>query len=288
MVHTVALLAPNGNVGSATLRQLLPAHKAGKLNLVVLHRPGSPPKDLDLHSGVEVREIDLEGPIENVQEAVCGVNTAISALPISAMHLQINLVRALSKTPGFITFIPARFSIPLSDDDYPHLPFMKPFLETEKIAEELGVGITHVWTGSFITSFKFGWLGSNLKENKIVSNANQLRNWTPITTMKHLGTALADLAARDPADIVGKSFSAVTFHPSGKDLVNVFTQLNGGKPTEVVNQTPEDLELLLQDVNGLGAFMGVYMRHWDRGDLEFPGGIPAPDGISLSHEFENL
>ncbi|CAG9994008.1 unnamed protein product [Clonostachys byssicola] len=288
MVHTVALLAPNGNVGSATLKHLLPAHKAGKLNLVVLHRPGSPPKDLDSGLGVEVREIDLEGPIENIQEAVRGVNAAISALPIPAVHLQINLVRALSKTPGFITFIPARFSIPLSDDDYPHLPFIGPFLETEKIAEELGVGITHVWTGSFISSFKLGWLGTNLKENKIVANTNQLKNWTPITTMEHLGAALGSLLAGDPADIVGKSFSAVTFRASGKDFVNVFTQLHGGQPTTVVDQTPEDLQLLLQDIGGRGAFMGVYMRHWNRGDLEFPGLIPAPDGISLRHEFENL
>ncbi|CAH0044387.1 unnamed protein product [Clonostachys solani] len=288
MVHTVALLAPNGNVGSAALRHLLPAHKAGKLSLVILHRPGSPPKDLDLGSGVEVREIDLEGPTEKVQEAVRGVNAAISALPMSAIHLQINLVRALSKTPGFITLIPARFSIPLSDDDYPHLPFMEPFMETESIAEELGVGITHVWTGSFIMSFKFGWLGTNLQENKIVANTNQLKNWTPITTMEHLGAVLASLLARDPADIVGKSFSAVTFRPSGKDLVDVFTQINNGEPTTVVDQKPEDLELLLQDIKGLGAFMGVYMRHWDRGDLEFPGIIPAPDGISLRHEFENL
>ncbi|CAI6084187.1 unnamed protein product [Clonostachys chloroleuca] len=288
MVHTVALLAPNGNVGSATLKHLLPAHKAGKLNLVVLHRPGSPPKDLDLGSGVELREIDLEGSIENIQAAVRGVNAAISALPISAIHLQINLARALSKTPGFSTFIPARFSIPLSADDYPHLPFMEPFLETERIAKELGVGITHVWTGSFIASFKFGWLGTNLQENKIVASANQLKNWTPITTMEHLGSALATLLARDPADIVGKSFSAVTFRPSGKDLVNVFTELNGGQPTTVVDQTPEDLQLLLQDIKGSGAFMGVYMRHWDRGDLEFLGRIPASEGISLRHEFENL
>lgn len=106
--------------------------------------------------------------------------------------------------------------------------------------------------------------------------------------MEHLGSSLATLLARDPADIVGKSFSAVTFRPSGKDLVNVFTELNGGQPTTVVDQTPEDLQLLLQDIKGSGAFMGVYMRHWDRGDLEFLGRIPASEGISLRHEFENL
>ena len=52
--------------------------------------------------------------------------------------------------------IPARFSIPLTDDDYPFLPFMKPFLETEKVAKELGVGTTQVWAGSFISGLKSG------------------------------------------------------------------------------------------------------------------------------------
>jgi hypothetical protein len=77
MVHTAALIAPNGNVGSATLRHLLLAHKAGKLNLIVLHRPGGPPKELPSDSGVEVREINLDGSLEEVQEAVHGVNVAM-------------------------------------------------------------------------------------------------------------------------------------------------------------------------------------------------------------------
>lgn len=77
MVHTAALIAPNGNVGSATLRHLLLAHKAGKLNLIVLHRPGGPPRELPPDSGVEVREINLEGSLEQLQDAVQGVNIAM-------------------------------------------------------------------------------------------------------------------------------------------------------------------------------------------------------------------
>jgi hypothetical protein len=77
MVHTAALIAPNGNVGSATLHHLLAAHKAGKLKLIVLHRPGGPAKGLHSDSGVEVREIDLEGSLEKLQEAVYGVNVAM-------------------------------------------------------------------------------------------------------------------------------------------------------------------------------------------------------------------
>ena len=77
MVHNAALIAPNGNVGSAALRYLLRAHKARKLNLIVLHRPGGLPKELPLDNGVEVREIDLEGSLEKLQEAVSGINVAM-------------------------------------------------------------------------------------------------------------------------------------------------------------------------------------------------------------------
>lgn len=77
MVHTAALIAPNGNVGSATLRHLLLAHKAGKLILIVLHRPGGPPKELPPDLGVEVREINLEGSLKKIQDAVHGVKVAM-------------------------------------------------------------------------------------------------------------------------------------------------------------------------------------------------------------------
>lgn len=106
--------------------------------------------------------------------------------------------------------------------------------------------------------------------------------------MDHLGTALADLLTRDPSDIVGKTFSAVTFRPSGQDLLDVFTKLNENTPATLVAHTPEDLKRLLEDIQGMGAFMGVYMRHWDRGDLEFPGTIPAPDEMSLEAELRML
>jgi hypothetical protein len=106
--------------------------------------------------------------------------------------------------------------------------------------------------------------------------------------MNHLGAALTNVVARDPASIVGKSFSAVTFRPSGQDLLNAFTSVNGNMPAKLVVHTPEDLKRLLQDTQGYGAFMGVYMRHWDRGDLEFPGMIPTSDGTSLETELKKL
>lgn len=74
MAHTVALLAPNGDVGSQTLQYLVEAHKQGDINLVVLHRPGGPPKSLPTEAKVDVREIQLDGPLAQIKAAVRDVN----------------------------------------------------------------------------------------------------------------------------------------------------------------------------------------------------------------------
>jgi hypothetical protein len=64
--------------------------------------------------------------------------------------------------------------------------------------------------------------------------------------------------------------------------------VNDNKPTTLGEHTPEDLKRLLDDTQGMGAFMGVYLRHWDRGDLEFPGAIPAPNDVSLESELRKI
>lgn len=74
MVNTIAVLGPNGNVGSRIVPHLLAAHRAGKLNLVLLHRPGSPPKNVPTDAGVDIREIDLSGDFEGIKTSVRGLN----------------------------------------------------------------------------------------------------------------------------------------------------------------------------------------------------------------------
>ena len=106
--------------------------------------------------------------------------------------------------------------------------------------------------------------------------------------MDHLGAALAHLLTRDPIDIVGESFSAVTFRPSGQDLLDILTTMNQNAPAKLVPHTQEDQERLMQDTKGMGAFTGVYMRHWERGDLEFPGTISRPYETSLETELRGL
>lgn len=62
---------------------------------------------------------------------------------------QPRLVEALAGLPGFVTFIPARFTLPLHDSDYKYLPFTAPYVELDEKAKELGVSLTYVWTGMF-------------------------------------------------------------------------------------------------------------------------------------------
>lgn len=81
MANTVAILGSNGNAGSRILFHLLTAHKAGKVKLVVLHRPGSPPRNVPEGAGVEVREIDLAGGVDIIRPVVQGINALVYVFP---------------------------------------------------------------------------------------------------------------------------------------------------------------------------------------------------------------
>jgi uncharacterized protein YbjT (DUF2867 family) len=77
MKHTVALLGPNGRVGASTLRHLLVAQKAGRINLVLLHRPAGPPKHVPKDAEVNIREVDISDTQEGILETLQGVNVLL-------------------------------------------------------------------------------------------------------------------------------------------------------------------------------------------------------------------
>jgi hypothetical protein len=73
MPHTIGLIGHNGNVGSAVLAALLPAHKSGSIKLAILHRPSSSTSNIP--SDVEKRVIDLEKKdVGALKSAVAGIN----------------------------------------------------------------------------------------------------------------------------------------------------------------------------------------------------------------------
>lgn len=78
MVHSVAVLAPNGAVGSVLVRYLIDGHRTGKVHLVLLHRPGRPPKNIPDDVRPETRVIDLEsGDEETISNSVKGIDVFV-------------------------------------------------------------------------------------------------------------------------------------------------------------------------------------------------------------------
>ena len=74
MVHTVGFMGANGLVGTPTSQLLAQAAKEGKINLVLFHRAGSPPKAVEAQRNVELKVINLDGPAADIEKAVEGVN----------------------------------------------------------------------------------------------------------------------------------------------------------------------------------------------------------------------
>lgn len=78
MVHSVAVLAPNGAVGSVLVRHLIDSHRSGKIHLVLLHRPDRPPKNIPGDANLETRVIDLEdGDEETISNSVKGIDVFV-------------------------------------------------------------------------------------------------------------------------------------------------------------------------------------------------------------------
>lgn len=78
MAHTVGILAPNGVVGSQVVKCLIPHHKSKQIQLIILHRPGGPPRTIPAEFEIETRQIDLEnGSHETLVDAIAGINVFV-------------------------------------------------------------------------------------------------------------------------------------------------------------------------------------------------------------------
>ena len=71
-MHTVALMGHTGRTGRPALNHLAEAHAAGKIKLIVVHRPSSDTSIVP--PGIETRVIDLDKNDEGeIAAAVRGV-----------------------------------------------------------------------------------------------------------------------------------------------------------------------------------------------------------------------
>ncbi|KAF2149093.1 hypothetical protein K461DRAFT_329801 [Myriangium duriaei CBS 260.36] len=276
MVHTVGLMGANGLVGRPTAQLLAQSAAQGKINLVILHRPGNIPVDFEGSTNVTLRAVDLDGPAADLEQAVRGIQTFINAVGFGALPSEPKLVDALAKSPDFVTFVPSTFSTTWTDEDVADeelgniVRFIHGGLDR---AHQIGAGTTVVYTGVFdIYFFEYAFVGSSVKQNLVWANKTQLQNRIPITSIEHLASALARIGTAEPKSVKNTEHSVVTFWPTGNEIAELYTKING-KPATIKDFTAADRDEIRADAAGFGPAKVGYWDHWkaDSWDYEQEG-----------------
>lgn len=120
-------------------------------------------------------------------------------------------------------------------------------------------------------NISISFIGSPLKGNTVWANRAQLQNGIPITHLDHVAAALTQIATSDPASVAGKEFSAVTFWPTGQELVDLYTKLNG-KQAQVKDWTSKDREEMMADGANFGPAKVGYWDRWESGSWGYEKG----------------
>lgn len=79
------------------------------------------------------------------------------------------------------------------------------------------------------------------------------------------------IVTQDPQSIKGKEYSVVTFWPSGQELVELYSKING-KPTTIKDFTKEDRDAKRADVQNFGAAPVGYWDKWEENSFEYESG----------------
>ena len=94
------------------------------------------------------------------------------------------------------------------------------------------------------------------------------------STIDHLAQALARLATSDPESIANTEHSVVSFWPSGQEVADLYTKING-KSAKIKDFTDKDREELRADLSGMGALKVAYLNKWEEERWHYP----ATDGL---------
>ncbi|KAK5676767.1 hypothetical protein LTS10_010531 [Elasticomyces elasticus] len=240
MVHTVGIVGVSGNVGAPTAKYLAQAAGEGKIKLVLFHRANSDTSAIPGGQSVELRVLEFDDSPEKIKEAVKGVNVFISAVGFGALPTEPNLVEGLALSPDLVTYIPSVYSTTWTEEDFEHpqLGQVISFLHTgwEK-AKDKKIGVTPVFTGVFDLY------------------------WFAYGTLDHLGAALARIASADPQSIKNREYSVVSFWPTGNELKDLYTKVNG-KEAQVKDFTQADYEAQMADGANFGPAKAGYWQKW--------------------------
>lgn len=290
MSHTVGLIGANGRVGKEVARYLSKAAQQDRIKLVLFHREGRPPTGIQHSANVELRILDIETDTkEDIVKAVKGIHVVISTLGFGAVPYEPKLVEAIVEAGDAVTYVPSVYSTTWNEADFadPKLGPILGFLHGgADRAEKLGLSVTTIYAGVFEDYwFELGFMGSALKDKVIWANDKQMQNEFPITSLRHMGLAMANIGVADPKTTAGKSYSVVTFWASGKELRDLHAQLTGGD-VQVKDFTTADREAQRDAPADFGPAKAGYWDKWETGTFAYdaPGVIvdDSYDGPSLA------
>lgn len=307
MSHTVALYGATGNLGVPTLANLLKAHAAGKLRLVIILRPSSKADPEIERVGAELRRIDIDAANEaEIDAAVEGIAYLMcvaadgpshvdrSTIGVTGYKAQGRLLEALVRSKDFVTMTPALYGRWWRPDELERFPLLKEREDLERQPErrlrELGKGITDVGAGVFGKHLlQYGALGLEIAQNSIRLNEGMRKYQFPITTLDHLAHGLAWVATQPPASIANQRFTFITHWVTGDDLVVGTHQVNGAEPT-VIDYPIEEI-LALEHTGGDGPIVAAFLSSWtegkERGSYEDANVVDLPfEAPSLVEEIK--
>ena len=94
-------------------------------------------------------------------------------------------------------------------------------------------------------------------------------------SLPYLGAAVAEIVTLPPSQIKDQTYSVNQFWPTGNDIIELFTRLNGSKP-EIKDFTPEDAAALKEQAP-IGFVAAALKDAWtagnwvDQGDFKVDG-----------------
>ncbi|WVW83155.1 hypothetical protein I302_105173 [Kwoniella bestiolae CBS 10118] len=257
----IGFLGFTGLVGSSILPHLLEFNEQGKIKLIILHREGS---DLSkIPEGIDKRLIDLsENGKDLNKKAVEGLEVVLSTVSGEALKAQTYLVDALEGSPTLKSFVHSDFGTNWTPKELeaPGLTIIGVKEEVVKHAEEKGVPLTHVRVGAFdVYVFKFRAAGTDLQTNVVQEFRNSLKNPLRITSIPFLGYATAQLLLF-PDSLAGQTYQVYDYQPTGQELIDVLTKLNGSKP-QITQFTEKEYQEGIK-VPGVGAILSAIKAKW--------------------------
>lgn len=76
------------------------------------------------------------------------------------------------------------------------------------------------------------------------------------------------MATSDPQTIKNKAHSFVTFWPTGQEIADLYTKING-KPATIKDFTTEDREKINADAASFGPARVAYFDRWENDSWEY-------------------